>query len=238
VPLELVSALDFIICATTPATFDWNRYFGASGRAGTPRSAYLDDLYGLTGEAHNPMNALSEDALPAIWVADWARLSRKDASGLRSITANVSPALPRAMQRVRADRALRIRDPVRRALRLGHLLSLPDAQTCCAAFEDLGFPVARLSQAQLSEGHTGRALAATGFVERTPLGFYLLKEAETMAGGRNLGPLGTAIVASALLGLLDEADSGGRWTDPDPPVLAGQRIGSLARFLTRMGGGP
>ncbi len=41
-----------------------------------------------------------------------------------------------------------------------------------------------------------------GAPEPTPLWFYLLKEAELVAGGTSLGPVGGRIVAEVLLGLL------------------------------------
>lgn len=36
----------------------------------------------------------------------------------------------------------------------------------------------------------------------TPLWYYILKEAETISGGRKLGPVGGRIVAEVLIGLL------------------------------------
>jgi hypothetical protein len=43
---------------------------------------------------------------------------------------------------------------------------------------------------------------ATAFGQDTPLRYYVLKEAETLANGNHLGPVGGRIVAEVLVGLL------------------------------------
>ncbi len=53
-----------------------------------------------------------------------------------------------------------------------------------------------LSQTDLSD------VEPMGFDEATPLWFYILKEAELMAEGRMLGPVGGRIVAEVFIGLL------------------------------------
>jgi Animal haem peroxidase len=45
-------------------------------------------------------------------------------------------------------------------------------------------------------------VAALGLDQRTPLWFYVLREAEVMAGGEHLGPVGGRIVAEVIIGLL------------------------------------
>jgi hypothetical protein len=45
------------------------------------------------------------------------------------------------------------------------------------------------------------------WIGETPLWYYVLKEAEVLAAGAHLGPVGGRIVAEVLLGLLD-ADPG------------------------------
>jgi hypothetical protein len=45
-------------------------------------------------------------------------------------------------------------------------------------------------------------LAPLGLVHRTPLWFYVLREAEVVAGGERLGPVGGRIVAEVIIGLL------------------------------------
>jgi len=80
-------------------------------------------------------------------------------------------------------------DPERRSLALlnllrGRALALPSGQAVAAA---------------MGTGVTNSQLGLTG---DTPLWYYLLREAEVLQGGRQLGPTGGRIVAEVLVGLL------------------------------------
>ncbi len=89
------------------------------------------------------------------------------------------------------------------AMRTSHHLNLPSAQSCLAEIaQTTGLPLQSLSVAQLTSGRTGAALDHAGFVQDTPLWFYIHKEAEILGKGETLGPLGSALVANTLLGLL------------------------------------
>lgn len=68
----------------------------------------------------------------------------------------------------------------------GQILKLPSGQD-----------VAKLMQVQVLSG------SELGVVEPTPLWFYILKEAELVADGRHLGPVGGRIVGEVLLGLVE-----------------------------------
>lgn len=89
---------------------------------------------------------------------------------------------------------------------------IPSAQTIAAA---LGEPV--LSAADLQELDQFGA----GLQSSTPLFYYVLREAEVVAGGAHLGPVGGRILAEVFLGMLDldptsyrSADRG--WTPTMP----------------------
>jgi hypothetical protein len=80
--------------------------------------------------------------------------------------------------------------PQRNLLR--HLTwSLPSGQSIAAAMR-----VTPLTDDDLSE------LQPYGFQSSTPLWYYVLKEAEVVADGLHLGPVGGRIVAEVLIGLL------------------------------------
>jgi hypothetical protein len=72
------------------------------------------------------------------------------------------------------------------------VLGVPSGQ---AVAEAMGLPV--LSQEDLSKD-----LERFGLHTRTPLWFYILKEAEVMADGEHLGPVGGRIVAEVIIGLM------------------------------------
>ena len=62
-----------------------------------------------------------------------------------------------------------------------------------------------LTEEELKRGNTPEldaALEEGGFLEQTPLWYYVLKEAEVRADGNTLGELGSRIVCETLIGLL------------------------------------
>jgi hypothetical protein len=88
--------------------------------------------------------------------------------------------------------------PVRTLLR-GARAQLPSGQEAADALIDRGTIKAsdRLTEAELAQDTcdgSGGVLRKHGLAERTPLFYYLLKEAELKAGGLTLGPLGSQIV--------------------------------------------
>jgi hypothetical protein len=63
--------------------------------------------------------------------------------------------------------------------------------------------------AELRQGNTdavNAALEAGGFLQNTPLWFYVLKEAEVRGNGNSLGELGSRIVAETQIGLIRNDD--------------------------------
>jgi hypothetical protein len=65
--------------------------------------------------------------------------------------------------------------------------------------------VAPLSQEDLMAGNNvgmNDILREAGFLERTPLWYYVLKEAEVRANGNALGELGSRILCETIIGLL------------------------------------
>jgi hypothetical protein len=87
--------------------------------------------------------------------------------------------------------------PQRNLLR--HLTwSLPSGQSIARA---MGVPALSAGDLQELRG------LSVGFETSTPLWYYILKEAQVMSGGQQLGPVGGRIVAEVIIGLLQ--------TDPD-----------------------
>jgi hypothetical protein len=86
----------------------------------------------------------------------------------------------------------------------GSRIGLPSGQEACRAAR-----VAALSNAQIGFDDDGNEfLRPRGLHERTPLWYYLLREAEVLGirrfrGGECLGPLGSRIVAEVLLGVMN-----------------------------------
>ena len=84
-------------------------------------------------------------------------------------------------------------------------------------------------------------LKASGFLERTPLWYYLLAEARHH-GGQRLGPVGSTLVAEVLVGLVrrshDSILASPGWVPSLPSAKPGKfELADLLRFAKVVGGG-
>jgi len=80
------------------------------------------------------------------------------------------------------------------------------------------------------------AALGAGLAERTPLWFYILKEAELLGGGTRLGPVGGRIVAEVFIGLLEDDSSSFMATNPDwTPTLGSNGDFTMADLFTVAG---
>jgi hypothetical protein len=98
-----------------------------------------------------------------------------------------------------------------------------------------------LSPDVLGSGPAGGALASGGMTEKTPLWYYILREAEVTQGD-TLGPLGSRLVAETLVGLIiqddqsywNEGSGNGSWTPADV-AIGGNAITDFPKMLTMAG---
>ncbi|WP_460354743.1 peroxidase family protein [Mycobacterium sp. ZZG] len=150
------------------------------------------------------------DTLPEHWIIEWQNIIGDPGTGgkARLFDTRLS-ALNRALFRLRqvdgapeVDLAAML--SVRNLLR-GYRMRMPTGQ---AVAELLG--VRKLTPAELRDHAAGRAqrdvLTAGGFLERTPLWYYVLAEAQICAGGERLGPVGSTIVAEVIIGLVRRSE--------------------------------
>lgn len=141
--------------------------------------------------------------VPSNWIIDWRRFFKglPKPPGLveqfnfsRKLDPLVAPKLH--------DLPLHATDPdhnrlpVRNLLR-GVSLGLPSGQTVARY---LGAPV--LTPDEIATGPDGQVAREQGFDLETPLWYYVLKEAQVLAGGARLGPVGSRILAEVFVGLL------------------------------------
>jgi hypothetical protein len=128
----------------------------------------------------------------------------------------------------------------RRNLLRGYLLSIPTGQAVASAMD-----IAPLSPSAITNSLSSDLSAAViggGFDTRTPLWFYVLREASLQQNGNRLGSVGSRIVAETLTGLV-QRDRVSYLSNPqDPAVKAdgievetGHVIGTIADLLTYSG---
>jgi hypothetical protein len=121
----------------------------------------------------------------------------------------------------------------------GKRLGLPSGQDVAAAMS-----IEPLSDEKLFAGEEVAETTLKDLAGRAPLWFYVLKEAEVLAGSAGLGPVGGRIVAEVLIGLLagDPLSFLGvraNWKPTLPSAAAGQfTLSDLVRFAIPVEGTP
>jgi hypothetical protein len=235
-PLEFSVAAFRFGHSMVRGVYDWNQNFGRPGPAGgVLPNAPLDLLFTFTGNAPQPFGGTT-DVLPFNWIADWNRLVDKESAlpdrFARKIDTQLAPPLHN-MQNMGNDAA---DPPIRQLLKglaarnlvRGYLLAVPTGQRVATAFG-----VAPLSEIELQQNNSkavNDALSAGGFLQNTPLWYYILKEAEVRANGNSLGDVGSRIVCETIIGQLRADPTSylrNGWT-PD----AGVRTGSGTSVIT------
>lgn len=219
------------------AAYDHNRFFGeaVAGFDNLLPAATFDLLFAFTG---NGKMRGQGGKLPHNWVIEWERFVALDSSRPRRSARKIDTQLAPPLAEMENEGAGVFRHLARRNLRRGYRLSIPTAQACLDGLAGTYPYLAALDEAQLTSGAAGQALAAAGLTNATPLWFYVLKEAEALAGGQHLGPLGSVLVADTLVGLVVNdpqsywhGGSGGAPWSPAEESLPGGPIESMKDLL-------
>ena len=184
------------------------------------------------------------DTLPELWIIEWEKFINVGESlnkARRIDTKLVEPLEHLRMLTGEEEAGLAKRLAVRNLLR-GYLLRIPKGQAVARALGERlqgvrDIPVLgpnRIKQGAASEEQV-QVLEEAGFLERTPLWYYILAEAAELGGGQRLGPVGGTIVAEVLVGLVRRsAHSILRQNDWQPTLPGAQpgtfTLGDLLKF--------
>lgn len=194
------------------ATYDYNRNFGraVSGQAQAPLipNAPFNLLFAFTGDGFPTPFIGQTDRLPFNWIIEWDRFIDKGSSVsdhfARKIDTRIAPPLQAMVNQGNAvtdvDIQAILKGLARRNLLRGYLLSIPTGQSVAQCIG-----VAPLSVSELQQGNSAalnQVLSDNGFLQQTPLWYYVLKEAEVRANGNSLGELGSRIVCETIIGQL------------------------------------
>ena len=99
-----------------------------------------------------------------------------------------------------------------------------------------GQSVARAMQLPVLKPTDLADLSSSHLDERTPLWFYILREAEVEAGGRHLGPVGGRIVGEVLYGLIEGDSQSYLAQDPEwTPTYGVGHTFEMTHLLTKAG---
>ena len=194
------------------AAYDHNRNFGRPGNV-IPNASF-NLLFLFTGSGSPPFGGATQ-VLPFNWIIEWDRFVDRGSlfpdHFARKIDTRLAPPLRNMVNQGNApllppEVVAILKRLARRNLLRGYQLSIPIGQSVAAA---MGVPP--LSANELRSGNSGplnQVLEDNGFLERTPLWYYVLKEAEVRANGNSLGELGSRIVCETIIGqLLNDPDS-------------------------------
>jgi nucleoid-associated protein YgaU len=184
--------------------------------------------------------------LPENWIIQWERFVKDDTKNkARRIDTKLAGGLFHLQNLEGEDLAGQEpkdfgRLAVRNLLR-GYGLRLPTGQAVAGR---LHLPVLTANQIKNAAASPKQAeiLGQAGFLERTPLWYYLLAEAKHH-GGQRLGPVGSTIVAEVLIGLVRRSKPSilntPGWVPSIPTTQPGRfELADLLRFAKVLGGGP
>jgi hypothetical protein len=198
------------------AAYDHNRNFGrpAPGQLPTIDSASFELLFAFTGSAEPQPFLFGGESLPFNWIIEWDRFVDKGSlfpdHFARKIDTRLAPPLRAMRNQGNAEPDVDIKAILKRLARRnllrGYLLSIPTGQSVADA---MGVP--RLTENELRLGNSiamNDILEENGFLNNTPLWYYVLKEAEVRANGNSLGELGSRIVCEVIIGqILNDPES-------------------------------
>ncbi|HYE45403.1 MAG TPA: hypothetical protein VEA44_06480 [Caulobacter sp.] len=250
-PGELPMPLEFSVAAfryghtLIRARYDYNSVFTG------PAAATFEQLFQFTGRNPTTPIGFGAPTLPSNWPIDWDRFLGRPADAAFRFARAIDTALvpPLADMVNEGPVGAVFRHLAKRNLRRGWVNNLPTAQAAIEALAAGGRPLpAVLSEAQIAAGPIADSALPEAvkaeFAARTPLWFYVLKEAEELNGGARLGPLGTRIVAETLVGLaVNDPDSywhlgdgKGGWSPADEADVAfDEPITSMEAMLRAAG---
>lgn len=221
-PLEFTVAAYRLGHSMVRANYDFNLNF---------QPATLDQLFTFTALS----GQLGDfDTLPELWIIEWENFV--DAGQPFNKARRIDTKLVDPLEHLRIltgeeEAGLARRLAVRNLLR-GYLLRMPTGQavarTLKKTFQGVrDIPVLgpnTIRQAAASEQQI-QVLEEAGFLDHTPLWYYILAEAAELGSGQRLGPVGGTIVAEVLVGLVRRSANSilrtGNWQPTLPSAQPG-----------------
>ncbi|MFY0610995.1 MAG: hypothetical protein JXQ99_05670 [Hyphomicrobiaceae bacterium] len=187
-------------------------------------------------------------AVPSNWIVEWDRFvavapgedaTETPARAARKIDTHLAPPLGRLLKEggnadnsKTPDMVKILKNLAARNLRRSFIFSTPTGQAMAGLYGGRygQAGVVALTETELKGGLMARspvvsqALNRNSFASRTPLWTYILAEAEIIGQGNRLGPLGSAMIADTMIGILRNDPNSYLGKDGDPTWHPGMSI--------------
>jgi nucleoid-associated protein YgaU len=202
---------------------------------------FLFTFTAFSGQLGGDVAAIPQtNTLPDNWIIEWHRfvdtLDTKASNKARRIDTQLADGLF-SLQNV--DGTVPDNDEARLAVRnllRGYGLRIPTGQAVARKLHLPPLTAAQIKSVAASPGQV-QALNQGGFLERTPLWYYVLAEAAhpSFGNGQRLGPVGSTIVAEVLIGLTRRSEDSilgtPNWQPSLPAAHSGRfELADLLRF--------
>ncbi len=214
-PVEVAAAAFRLGHSMVRPSYEWNKVFNSGAIPATFELLFeFSGGSGSRGEGDAPF--FGKPKLPSNWIVNWKLLY--DFSGVpsvgmtnfqkaRKLDANMAMALQKLpeFESMGGVPAPLLSLATRNLLR-GRQFELPTGQMVAQAIQGAGFGFTPITAAEIANGPHRQILEDNDLHEKTPLWYYIIREAKIKHDGNRLGPVGSRLCAEFFVGAIQRSE--------------------------------